>query len=87
MNHFDRSRLNYKNILRNFEGGLYGKYRYHLPYISAKKFEGNVLTNRVFHNLGKDICHLDIKIYQITPSCAILEINAHLSETHFPQVK
>lgn len=77
LNPLDRSILNYKNILQNFK---YGQYSYHLPDISDEKFKGKFLPNRVFHNIGNDICNLSMKIHKIIPSFAILEIKAYLDD-------
>lgn len=78
LNPIDRERLEPQNI---FKDELYSTYTSYLPFVSNIQFEGNVYPDRVFYNLGKDIYHLAIKIYQIMPSFAILEINAYLSET------
>ena len=80
LNPLDRSLLNYKNILQNFKGGIYGQYSSFLPNISNEKYEGKFLPNRVFHNIGNDICNLSMKIYKIIPSFAILEIKAYLDD-------
>ena len=80
INPVDESRLPHKEGGRKLEGGLFRSFRSYLPYISDNKFKNKVLPDRVFHDLGDNINHLELTLHNISPSISILEIKAYLNE-------
>ena len=80
LNVLDYSRLiNLKNQLKNQNSKLFNRWMNNLPVITNFKLKDKVLPNGVLYDLGPNIDFLDMKVYGISPSVVMLQVNIILN--------